>query len=101
MTTGNAQNNTGWGSKEYDNLLKKANGELLQKPKERFATMRQAEELFLNDAPVAPIYQKGTATLRNPQVKGIEYHQIGGDYSLKHVYIDKSIDRETGKKKDN
>ena len=23
MTTGNAQNNTGWGSKEYDNLLKK------------------------------------------------------------------------------
>ena len=22
MTTGNAQNNTGWGSKEYDNLLK-------------------------------------------------------------------------------
>ena len=101
MTTGNAQNNTGWGSKEYDNLLEKANEELLQKPKERFATMRQAEELFLNDAPVAPIYQKGTATLRNPQVKGIEYHQIGGDYSLKHVYIDKSIDRETGKKKDN
>ena len=30
MTTGNAQNNTGWGSKEYDNLLEKANGELLQ-----------------------------------------------------------------------
>ena len=46
----------------------------------------------------APIYQKGGALLRNPQLKGIEYHQIGGDYSLKHAYMDKSIDRETGKK---
>lgn len=61
--------------------------------------MRKAEEIFLNDAVVAPIYQKGGSSLRNPQVKGIEYHQIGGDYSLKHAYIDKSIDRETGKKK--
>ena len=63
--------------------------------------MRQAEEIFLNDAPVAPIYQKGGASLRNPQLKGIEYHQIGGDYSLKHAYMDKSIDRETGKKNSN
>lgn len=99
MTTGNAQNNTNWSSKEYDNLLKKANSSLLQKPDERYAAMRQAEEIFLNDAPVAPIYQKGGASLRNPQLKGIEYHQIGGDYSLKHAYMDKSIDRETGKKK--
>lgn len=99
MTTGNAQNNTNWSSKEYDNLLKEANSSLLQKPDERYAAMRQAEEIFLNDAPVAPIYQKGGASLRNPQLKGIEYHQIGGDYSLKHAYMDKSIDRETGKKK--
>ena len=69
MTTGNAQNNTGWGSKEYDNLLK-SEWRIIAKPKERFATMRQAEAI-LNDAPVAPIYQKGTATLRNPQVKGM------------------------------
>ena len=99
MTTGNAQNNTNWSSKEYDNLLKKANSSLLQKPDERYAAMRQAEEIFLNDAPGAPIYQKGGASLRNPQLKGIEYHQIGGDYSLKHAYMDKSIDRETKKKK--
>lgn len=99
MTTGNSQNNTGWGSKKYDQLVKDANGSLLQKPQQRFAAMREAEELFLNDAPVAPIYQKGTATLRNPQIKGIEYHQFGGNYSLKNAYLDKSIDRETGKKK--
>lgn len=45
--------------------------------------MKEAEELLLNDAPVAPIYQKGEAHLTNPQVKGLFYHQIGGDTSLK------------------
>ncbi|MEJ7219644.1 peptide ABC transporter substrate-binding protein [Staphylococcus gallinarum] len=100
MTTGNASNNTGWGNKEYDKLVKDANGKLLTKPDERNAAMKKAEELMLNDAPVAPIYQKGEAHLTNPQVTGLIYHQIGGDTTLKHVKIDKSIDRETGKKKD-
>lgn len=99
MTTGNPSNNTAWGSKKYDQLVKDANGKLLKKPEERNAAMKEAEELLLNDAPVAPIYQKGEAHLTNPQVKGLFYHQIGGDTSLKEVRIDKSIDRETGKKK--
>ena len=54
---------------------------------------------MLHDAPVAPVYQKGEAHLTNPQVKGLQYHKIGPDTTLKHVYIDKSIDRETGKRK--
>lgn len=99
MTTGNPSNNTAWGSKKYDQLVKDANGKLLKKPEERNAAMKEAEELLLNDAPVAPIYQKGEAHLTNPQVKGLFYHQIGGDTSLKEVSIDKSIDREKGKKK--
>ena len=100
MTTGAAQNNTGWGSKEYDQLIEDANGKLLKKPEERNAAMKKAEEMMLKDAPVAPIYQKGEAHLTNPQVKGLIYHQIGGDTSLKNVRIDKSIDRETGEKKE-
>lgn len=100
MTTGAAQNNTGWGSKEYDQLIEDANGKLLKKPEERNAAMKKAEEMMLEDAPVAPIYQKGEAHLTNPQVKGLIYHQIGGNTSLKNVRIDKSIDRETGEKKE-
>ncbi|RIL51410.1 peptide ABC transporter substrate-binding protein [Staphylococcus equorum] len=100
MTTGAAQNNTGWGSKEYDQLIEDANGKLLKKPEERNAAMKKAEEMMLEDAPVAPIYQKGEAHLTNPQVKGLIYHQIGGDTSMKNVRIDKSIDRETGEKKE-
>lgn len=99
MTTGNAQNNTNWSSKEYDNMLKEANSSLLKQPEKRIDKLREAEELMLGEAPVAPIYQQGAASLRNPQLKGIVYHQIGGETTLKHAYIDKSIDRETGKKK--
>ncbi|MBO1199346.1 peptide ABC transporter substrate-binding protein [Staphylococcus simiae] len=99
MRKGGSQNGTGWGNKEYDQLLDDANGKLLRKPEERFDAMRKAEYILLDDAAVAPIYQKGTTSLKNPQVKNIVYHQMGGDYSLKEAYIDKSIDRETGKKK--
>ncbi|MDU6092325.1 MAG: ABC transporter substrate-binding protein, partial [Staphylococcus lugdunensis] len=99
MTTGNAQNNTDWGNKKYDSLIKSAKGDLLQKTNERYQAMKQAEELLLDDAPVAPIYQKGEAHLMNPQVKNFYFHKVGPNYSLKQVYIDKSIDRETGKKK--
>lgn len=100
MTTGNPSNNAGWGNKEFDKLVKDANGKLLKKPEERNAAMKKAEELLLAEAPVAPVYQKGEAHLTNPQVKGLVYHQIGGDTTLKHVKIDKSIDPKTGKKKE-
>ncbi|WP_432813797.1 peptide ABC transporter substrate-binding protein [Staphylococcus canis] len=100
MTTGNSSNNTGWSNKDYDAMLKEANGPLLQKAEERNQVMVEAEELLLKEAPIAPIYQKGGAQLINPQVKNIQYHNFGGNTSLKYVYIDKSIDRETGKKKE-
>ncbi|WP_432202419.1 peptide ABC transporter substrate-binding protein [Staphylococcus warneri] len=99
MTTGNSQNNTAWSNKEYDKLIKDANGKLLQNEDERNATLQKAERILLNEAPVAPVYQKGEAHLTNPQVKGLVYHKVGPDTTLKDVYIDKSIDRETGKKK--
>ncbi|HFN9424869.1 peptide ABC transporter substrate-binding protein, partial [Staphylococcus aureus] len=97
--TGSAQNNTDWGNKEYDQLLKVARTKLALQPNERYENLKKAEEMFLGDAPVAPIYQKGVAHLTNPQVKGLIYHKFGPNNSLKHVYIDKSIDKETGKKK--
>ncbi|WP_019165989.1 peptide ABC transporter substrate-binding protein [Staphylococcus delphini] len=100
MTTGNASNNTGWSNKEYDQKIKDANGPLLSDVNKRNQTLVDAEMILLNEAPIAPIYQKGEAHLTNPQVKNLQYHNIGGDTSLKYAYIDKSIDRETGKKKE-
>ncbi|MCI2868358.1 peptide ABC transporter substrate-binding protein [Staphylococcus hominis] len=101
MTKDHAQNNTDWDNKEYNRLLKESNSSLLRETEKRNEALQRAESILLHDAPVAPVYQKGEAHLTNPQVKGLQYHKIGPDTTLKHVYIDKSIDRETGKKKDN
>ena len=79
-------------------MIKSAKGDLLQKTNERYQAMKQAEELLLDDAPVAPIYQK-RSTLDESSSEKLYFHKVGPNYSLKQVYIDKSIDRETGKKK--
>ncbi|WP_416236998.1 hypothetical protein [Staphylococcus aureus] len=51
--------------------------------------MKEDEELLLKEAPLAPIYQKGEAHLTNPKVKGLQYHVVGPDTTLKYVYIEK------------
>ncbi|OHO71566.1 peptide ABC transporter substrate-binding protein [Staphylococcus sp. HMSC036D05] len=99
MTKDNPQNNTGWNDSSYDTSFNDVNDKLLKNIKKRNASMKGMEELLLHDAPIAPIYQKGEAHLTNPQVKGLIYHVVGPDTTLKNVYIDKSIDRDTGKKK--
>ncbi len=60
MTTGSAQNNTDWGNEEYDQLLKVRRTQIGLQPNERYENLKKAEEMFLGDAPVAPIYQKDT-----------------------------------------
>lgn len=100
MTSENPQNTSHWMNKEYDQLIKDANGKLLTRLEERDRALKDAEELMLNEAAISPIYQTGGTKLLNPQIKNIQFHKVGGDVSYKHTYIDKSIDRETGKKKD-
>ena len=46
MKTGNPQNNTDWGNKEYDQLIKDANGKLLQEPEKRNEALQQAEKFY-------------------------------------------------------
>ncbi|MEJ7144802.1 peptide ABC transporter substrate-binding protein [Staphylococcus capitis] len=99
MTKDNPQNNTGWNNTSFDNSYNEVNGKLLKYIDKRNETMKNMEELLVSDAPIAPIYQKGEAHLTNPQVKGLIYHVVGPDTTLKNVYIDKSVDRKTVKKK--
>lgn len=89
MTKDNPQNNTDWSNKKYDDYLGEINGELLGEVSKRDNRMKEDEELLLNDVPLAPIYQKGEAHLTNPKVKGLQYHVVGPDTTLKYVYIDK------------
>ena len=43
------------------------------------------------------LFIKKRGTLNESASKGLQYHKVGPETTLKHVYIDKSINRETGK----
>jgi oligopeptide transport system substrate-binding protein len=66
-TTGNGNNNTHWGSLKYDRLIDESNH--ASDPQRRLAILHQAEELFLAEAPVVPIYWYVRDYLIQPSVK--------------------------------
>ena len=63
---GDGNNNTGWSSPRYDELLHAATRE--PDTTRRLATLRQAEELLLTELPIAPIYWRMNSHLIRPEV---------------------------------
>jgi oligopeptide transport system substrate-binding protein len=72
FTTGNGENTGKWSNPEYDALIKSAN-DLGSKPAERWAKLQQAEKLLIEQAPVIPTYQDGSAFLVKSYVKDLNY----------------------------
>ncbi|MDP0490510.1 MAG: peptide ABC transporter substrate-binding protein [Verrucomicrobiota bacterium JB023] len=66
-TAGNGNNNTGWASEEYEDLLKQA--ENTADPAKRLEILAQAETIVLDDSPVLPIYWYTTNYLLREEVK--------------------------------
>jgi oligopeptide transport system substrate-binding protein len=66
--TGNGNNDTNWGTPEYDRLLHSA----LATPNDtaRFAIYNKMEQILVNEMPVLPIFFYTRAKLVNPRVKG-------------------------------
>ncbi len=65
--TGDGNNETGWGSPVYDELL--ANSAVEVDGQRRMAILGEAESLLLEDMPIIPVYWYARATLRRPEVK--------------------------------
>ena len=91
--TGDGNNRTGWGSRRYDALLREAAREV--DPPKRFAILREAEALLLDEGPTIPIYHYSTNELVKPYVHGI--HQTALDvHPLTYVWIDRDWRRNQG-----
>lgn len=72
FTTGNGNNDTGWGTPEYDALINGAYAEV--DAGKRAEMLRKAEELLIEEAPVIPIMFYQQATLINPRLVGHKPH---------------------------
>lgn len=87
FVTNGPHNQTGYSNPKYDEIVQKGKGELLTKTKERWDSLLKAEKMLLEDAAIAPLYQRGDAIVQRQKVKGIVHHPVGGDYSYKWAYI--------------
>lgn len=82
--TGGGNNDSNWGSPEYDKLLHSALD--AKTTDERFAIYRKMETLLMNDMPVMPIFFYTYVRFVNPRVKGFVTTPID-DFNFKYADI--------------
>ncbi|SIS47765.1 peptide ABC transporter substrate-binding protein [Salimicrobium flavidum] len=87
--TDGGNNHTGYSSEEYDSLINEANTDLAQEPEARWENFLEAEKLLMDDAVLAPLYQRSVAQLQKPYVNGVYVNPMGADYTYKYAYIEK------------
>ncbi len=87
FVTGGLQNMTGWGNKDYDELIEAA-GKETDGPK-RMELLRQAEVIFLDEMPIIPMYFYVSKNLVKSHVKG-----FCNDVQDLHPFNTLSIDQQ-------
>lgn len=68
--TGDGNNNTGWSSPRYDELIHQSFRE--GDATKRLQILNEAETLLLNEAPILPVYWYTHSYLMRPEVKGLQ-----------------------------
>ncbi|SMO82978.1 peptide ABC transporter substrate-binding protein [Melghirimyces algeriensis] len=84
--TGNPYNRGDWSNKEYDKLIKKS--QTNADYEERAKDLIKAEKIAMDEAALAPLYDRQRLKLQKPYVKGIARHPFGADNTYKWAYIE-------------
>lgn len=75
-----------WSNEEFDKLI--ADAKASTDAEERWQQLQDAEKIVLEENAISPVYQRGSARLTKPYVKGIVEHAFGADYSYKWAFIE-------------
>ncbi|MDG2124500.1 MAG: peptide ABC transporter substrate-binding protein, partial [Verrucomicrobiales bacterium] len=87
MQEDDPNNGTGYANPEYDKLLKASGQEV--DPEKRFAILKEAERLMLEDAPIIPFYWYVSKHLVHPDVKGWS-PKLLDNYNYKYLDVEPS-----------
>lgn len=90
FTSNSTNNNTGWRSPRYDELLDQAARE--RDPKQRFEIMRQAEAVLLDESPIIPVYFRVSKNMVRPYVQGF-YPNVRDVHPLREISVDAEAKR--------
>ncbi|WP_366249290.1 peptide ABC transporter substrate-binding protein [Terribacillus aidingensis] len=88
FVTDGANNGMSYSSEEYDALIESANGEHAGDPEARWNDFLEAEKVLMEDAAIAPLYQRSRSALQSPKVQGVFKNASGPDYEYKWAYAD-------------
>jgi oligopeptide transport system substrate-binding protein len=83
--TDGGNNQTGWSSKTYDDLIARAAGAVDQE--ERYGYFQQAEKILTDEVPIIPLHTFSRAYLIRPEVKGW-YPNILDRHPYQYVYLE-------------
>ena len=81
----NKNNNTGWTSKKYDDLVKKAMNSI--DAKERLDAMAEANGILVDEAPIVPYFEQARVYVQNPQLIGLIRRTVGPDPDFYYAKI--------------
>jgi oligopeptide transport system substrate-binding protein len=77
-TTGSSNNYGFWSNSDYDAIIQSAkDGELALDLEARWAGLKEAESIVMDEAVIFPVYQKGNAVMIKGNVSGVEFHSVG------------------------
>lgn len=82
FTTHNGNNKTGFANEGYDKMIETAQSNDVSEA-ERWDILLQAEQLLMEEAVIAPIYQEYKTILQKDNVNGIISHPVGPEQSYK------------------
>lgn len=80
--TENGNNKSGYSNAEYDALIDGARTNVTDLDA-RWDSLLQAEKILMEDAGIAPLYQRSYAVLQKTYVQDLVEHLVGADYSYK------------------
>lgn len=86
FTSYSGNNDTGWSSPEYDELIAKANAE--QDPAKRMAYIQQAESILIDEMVILPIYYYTAVWMHKDYVKNVTI-DYAGNIDFTRGYIEK------------
>ncbi|MCA9765321.1 MAG: peptide ABC transporter substrate-binding protein [Carnobacterium sp.] len=88
LMTESPYNRSSYSNAEFDKLVELSKNENATNVDERWKNLLDAEKILLDEAGVAPLFQRAAATLQKTNVKDIYNHQVGAKYTYKNAYIE-------------
>ena len=87
-TSDNSYNNMGFASKDYDDVIRSAKiGELAKNPQKRLEELRRVEKMFLEEAYLVPLFQRGRVWLRSRKLEGLVINQLSPEIFIRYMDI--------------